>query len=117
MTNEFSPDGSLADVSTAVFRVDKFVVPAAVLHTFIEQMRHIQGLLRNQPGCQRDLLLTQTGGAAEFNVVRIIEWSNAEAVAAATVVMQKKFADEGFDPAAFAKGLGIRTDLGFYGAA
>lgn len=117
MTNEISASEFSKNNSACVFRVDKFVVPVAALHTFIEQMHHIQGLLRGQPGCQRDLLLTQTGGGAEFNVVRIIEWASAQAVADATAVVQKKFADEGFDPAAFANGLGVRTDLGFYGIA
>jgi hypothetical protein len=112
-----SPKNPHSPCAACVYRVDKFVVPVASLHPFIEQMHHIQGLLRGQPGCLRDLLLTQTGGAAEFNVVRIIEWASSQAVADATAAVQKKFAAEGFDPAAFAQGLGVRADLGFYGMA
>lgn len=111
------PNESSASTSAPVFRVDKFVVPAEALPTFIEQMQHIQRAVRSLPGCQRDLLLTQTGGAGEFNVVRMIEWASAQAVAAAVEVMQKKFADEGFDPAAFVQRLGVRADLGLYSKA
>ncbi|WP_332777217.1 antibiotic biosynthesis monooxygenase [Polaromonas sp.] len=113
------PNESSASASTTacVFRIDKFVVPADALPAFIKQMQHIQGAVHGLPGCQRDLLLTQTGGAGEFNVVRMIEWASAEAVAAAQAVVQKKFADEGFDPAAFVQRLGVRADLGFYSKA
>ena len=100
---------------TPVFRVDKFVVPADALPAFIERMQHIQRSVRALPGCRRDLLLTQSGGAGEFNVVRWIEWADAQAIADAQLVIQKQFAEEGFDPTQFfVQELGARADLGLY---
>ena len=65
------------------------------------------------PGCRRDLLLTQTAAACEFNVMRWIEWSDARAIADAPVAMRKRFAGEGFDPTAFfMQKLGARADMG-----
>ena len=98
-----------------VFRVDKFIVPTDALPAFIERMQHIQQSVRALPGCRRDLLLTQTGGAGEFNVLRWIEWTDVQAIADAQAVMQKQFAEEGFDPTAFfVQKLGARADMGLY---
>lgn len=105
------------EVAAAVFRVDKFAVPAASLPAFFAKMREIQQVVRQMPGCRRDLLLQQSGGAGEFNVVRIIEWADALSVEAALAAMQKRFKDEGFDPTAyFVRQLGARTDFGLYRA-
>jgi len=100
-----------------VFRIDKFVVPAEVRATFIAQMHRIQATLRTLPGCQRTLVLDHTGGTGEFNVLTLVEWASEEAVASAAVVVKKKFADEGFDPVAFTRDAGVRSDQGFYAVA
>ncbi|MDM0075538.1 antibiotic biosynthesis monooxygenase [Variovorax sp. J2P1-59] len=105
---------SAALSSTPVFRIDKFVVPTDVRPAFIAQMQRVQDILRTLPGCLRTHVLDQTGGTGEFNVLTLVEWANEEAVASATVVVKKKFADEGFDPVAFTKNAGVRSDQGFY---
>lgn len=108
----------LAALSPApVFRIDKFVVPADVRPAFIAQMQRIQATLRTLPGCQRTLVLDQTGGTGEFNVLTVVEWANTEAVASAAVFVKKKFADEGFDPVTFTRDAGVRSDQGFYAVA
>jgi hypothetical protein len=108
-------DVSASDLATAVFRVDKFVVPTASLPAFIAKMHEIQQAVRQMPGCRRDLLLQQSSGAGEFNVVRIIEWADTATVEAALASMQKRFKEEGFDPTAFfVRQLGARTDFGMY---
>lgn len=112
MSNE-----SFAASSAPVFRIDKFVVPTETLAAFIAQMQRVQQTLRTLPGCLRAHVLNQTGGAGEFNVVTLVEWANAEAVASAAVFVKQKFAEEGFDPVAFTKNAGVRSDLGFYGVA
>jgi hypothetical protein len=102
------------DPSASVFRVDKFVVPAESLPEFIAQMRRAHQTLATLPGCQQKHVLTQTGGDGEFNVVTVVEWANAQAVASAQAVMLRKFEEEGFDPATFRRKLGVRGDSGFY---
>lgn len=103
-----------ADPAAPVFRVDKFLVPAAVLPDFLAQMQRIQGQVRDLPGCLRDLLLTRTGGNGEFNVVRLIEWADAQALTEALPVVQRRFMQQGIDPRAFTEKLGVRADFGFY---
>ncbi|MGF6346509.1 antibiotic biosynthesis monooxygenase [Variovorax sp. W2I14] len=102
--------------SASVFRIDKFVVPAEVVPSFVAQMQRVQQTLHTLPGCLRNHVLTQTGGSGEFNVITLVEWASEQAVAAAQAVVKKKFLDEGFDPVAFVAQNGVRADMGFYGS-
>jgi heme-degrading monooxygenase HmoA len=99
---------------SSTFRVDKFVVPAHALPAFMERVHRIQRMLDGVPGCRQNLVLTQTGGTGEFNVVTVVEWANAQAMDAAKAIVRKKYAEEGFDPASFMQRLGVRADMGIY---
>ncbi|HJV62104.1 MAG TPA: antibiotic biosynthesis monooxygenase [Albitalea sp.] len=104
-------------MSTSLFRVDKFAVPPASLPAFLERVREIHRLLGAQPGCKQNLVLTQAEGTSEFNVVTIVEWADAAAMAQARTTVQAHHAREGIDPAALMRRLGIRGDLSVYAAA
>ena len=108
------PNESSTSTSASVFRIDKFVVPADALPTFMEQVRRTQRALGTIPGCQQNLVLTRTGGSGEFNVMTLVEWVDAQALAVAKAVMQKKYVEEGFDATAFMQRLGVRADMGLY---
>ncbi len=108
------PDVSSPRTSASVFRIDKFVVPSQSLPAFVERIRHVQRMLETLPGCLQKHVLTQTGDASEFDVVTVVEWASADAVASAQAVMQKQLASEGFDLQAFRKKLGVRGDSGLY---
>lgn len=101
-------------VSTPLFRVDKFAVPAASLSAFLARLHSVDRLLATQPGCRQNLVLTHTEGSGEFNVVTVVEWATAEAMARAKATMQAHYAADGFDPPAFMKSLGVRGDLSVY---
>lgn len=58
---------------------------------------HVQRTLGAVPGCRQKHVLTEPGGASEFNVVAVVERSDAQAMVAAQAVVQKQLADEGFD--------------------
>ncbi len=103
--------------SDSVFRIDKYFAPPEALPALLERLRHIQEILSTIPGCQQNLVLTQTGGACEFNVLTIVEWASAQAMNAAKTIVHKKYAEEGFDPASFMIKLGVRAELGIYSSA
>lgn len=107
-------DAVQAPFQPAVLRVDKFTVPPASLRPFLNRMRRTQRTLRTLDGCLRAMLLTQTGGTSAFNVVALVEWADAASLDAAQAFMRRRFDEIGFDPAAFAQGLGVQADLGFY---
>ncbi|MEP6771744.1 MAG: antibiotic biosynthesis monooxygenase [Polaromonas sp.] len=105
---------STTSTSTSLFRIDKFVVPSQSLWAFVERIQQVQQTLGRQPGCLQKHVLTQKGDSSEFDVVTVVEWASADAVAAAQAVMQKQLASEGFDIQAFRKKLGVRGDSGMY---
>lgn len=98
----------------SLFRVDKFAVPAASLGAFLARVHDVDRQLARQPGCRQNLVLTNTDGPGEFNVVTIVEWESAQTMAQAKANMQAQYASEGFDPPAFMKRLGVRGDLSVY---
>jgi hypothetical protein len=107
-------DAVQAPFQPAVLRVDKFTVPPQALRPFLNRMKRTQRTLRTLDGCLRAMPLTQTGGASGFNVVALVEWADTASLDAAQAFMRRRFEEIGFDPAAFAQGLGVQADLGFY---
>jgi len=105
----FSPSAS-----TSVFRIDKFAVSPDSLSAFMGRVQRIRRLLETQPGCKQNLVLTQTGGPGEFNVVTVVEWASAQAMSEAKAAIDAHYAGEGFDPQAFMQSLGVRADLALY---
>ena len=102
--------------TTALYRVDKFTVPAHAVDAFVAQMKHLQATLQAQPGCLHATVLTQLGGPGRFNVLTWVEWQDQAAVDQAAPAMQRQFAVENFDPKAFLQQLGAEADLGLYRA-
>ena len=47
-------------------------------------------------------------------MVTVVEWASAQAIVAAQALVQKKYAEEGFDPKSFMQRLGVRADFGLY---
>ena len=62
--------------NAAVFRVDKFVVPAEAREEILRKVRATHELLRVQQGFVQDFVLEQFSGPGEFNLVTIVEWEN-----------------------------------------
>lgn len=100
--------------AASIFRVDRFVVPAEALPAFMERLRFTQQTLDTVPGCKQNLVLKQEGGPGEFNIITLVEWSDAEAITAAKATMQAKYAEDGFDPVAFMQQLSVQADMGVY---
>lgn len=97
-----------------VYRTDKFVVPAEAWDEFLEKVRITHTLLRTQPGFVRDLLLEQTGGPGEFNLVTVVEWEGPEFIDGARAAVAEKHRADGFHPQDLMRWLGIRADMGSY---
>jgi heme-degrading monooxygenase HmoA len=108
------PNESSTPASASLFRIDKFVVPSPSISAFVERIHHVQRMLGELPGCLQKHVLTQTGDSSEFDVVTVVEWASADAIAAAQAAMQQRLASEGFDLQAFRKKLGVRGDSGMY---
>lgn len=112
--NQPSERRTAREGAPSTYRIDKFAVPQTALAPFIARVRKVQRLLDSQPGCRQNLVLTQTGGSGEFNVVTIVEWASAAEMGYARDILHRHYAAEGFEPETFMRSLGVRADLALY---
>ena len=101
-------------MNSPVFRVDKFVVPAAIKDEFLARISDTHTILQNCDGFVRDQILEQYGGTGKFNIVTIVEWADQAAIDAAVVAVNAARKETGFDPQAYMSESGIEADLALY---
>jgi heme-degrading monooxygenase HmoA len=98
-----------------LYRIDKFIVPAAARAEFLPRVWKTHALLRKQPGFVRDHILEHTDTApGQHIVLTFAEWESEEAVQNARAAVQAMYAQEGFNPHELLARLGIQADLGYY---
>jgi hypothetical protein len=97
-----------------VYRVDKFVVPAAARREVLDRVRQTHEILRRQTGFIRDLILEQSAGPGEFNFVTLVEWQNAAVLAHVRAAVAAFHEEIAFDPQELFTRLGIKADMGTY---
>lgn len=101
-------------ISTGVYRVDKFTVPADVKEEFIGKVKLTHDLLRTLPGFQQDFVLEQATENGDLKIITLVAWENADAMANARTavgIMQK---DIQFNPQDFIQKSGITMERGDY---
>ena len=102
-------------LNSRIYRVDKFVVPAASRDEFLARANAARDLLRQQPGFVLSTYLEQYAGPGEFNIVAIAEWSSQAHADEAKVAIAAFTQQSNVEPQdAFQRRLGIKSDLGFY---
>lgn len=99
----------------AVFKVDRFVVPAAARAEFLERARSIRDFLNTQAGCGQNVVLEQPGEGESSTVVTIVEWQDAEAFANARAAAAARYQASGFSPQALIERLGIKAEMANFG--
>jgi heme-degrading monooxygenase HmoA len=104
------------DTPPHIYRVDKFVVPAAARREFLGKVRSTHQLLKAQPGFVRDVVLEQASGPGRFNFVTLVEWQSQSAMDAAKAAVTAAHATSGFDPQKLLARLGIEADIATYTA-
>jgi len=102
--------------SSPVYRVDKFIVPAAARDEFMARVAMIKDLLQEMPGCRQNLVLEQVAGPGAFNVVTFVEWQDAEALENAKAAVTARYREMNFNPQDLIARLGITADMANYGA-
>ena len=104
------------DASQHIYRVDKFVVPAAARQEFLGRVRSTHQLLKVQPGFVRDVVLEQSSGPGRFNFVTVVEWQSQSTMGAAKAVVMATHAKSGFNSQEMFARLGIEADIANYTA-
>ncbi|MGF7236748.1 MAG: antibiotic biosynthesis monooxygenase [Frankia sp.] len=101
---------------TALYRVDKFVVPDRARDEFWTHVRRTHAVLRDQPGFLDDVLLEKHSGDGRFNAVTVVRWSSAADLPAAKAAVEDSHRAAAFRPAEFFEQAGIDADLANYTA-
>ncbi len=96
------------------YRIDRFVVPHAARAEFIGRVRLTHAVLRQQPGFVQDMLVEQPAGPGAFDVITIVEWSDASATEGARAAVAAMYARDNFDAQELIRRLGIKADFGSY---
>jgi len=97
-----------------LYRVDKFIVPAAGRDEFLARVQDTHAVLRQQEGFLQDMILEQQSGQGSFNLVTVVEWTNADVVGRVSEAVAKRHAEIGFDRNEMIARLGITADIGSY---
>ena len=103
-----------ATADAPLYRIDKFLVPIVAKADFLQRIQRTHALLDSLAGCQQNLVLLGAENGQQLELVTVVQWRNADACAAAKAVVQAHYAEEGFDPGAFMRALGVRADIGSF---
>lgn len=101
-------------MTSDLFRIDRFTVPAAVRAEFLTRIHFIDALLKLQPGCRAHRVFERPVNDGEVAIITVAEWESPEAMAAARDQVGSEYRRQGFDPAAFMARLGVTADIGTY---
>jgi len=101
-------------LTSSVYKVDKFAVPAASIDAFVAKLTETHAFLDDMEGCIQNLILTQESGPGGYNIVTIVEWRDQACLDRARSLAAERYRESGFEPATMIDALGIRADLGNY---
>jgi hypothetical protein len=108
-------DTTASGTSKRLYRIDKFIVPAAARAEFLARVWQTHTLLRKQAGFVRDYVLEHTqSDSGELVLLTFAEWEGPEAVEKARAAVMAMHAEEQFNPQDLFVRLGIKPDLGYY---
>lgn len=97
-----------------VYRLDRFVVPAAARAEFLMRVGQTHEILRRQAGFLQDFLLEQPAEKGATTIVTMVEWDSRETVDRVVPVVQAAHREMGFDPKETVARLGIKAEFGMY---
>jgi hypothetical protein len=100
----------------SIYRVDKFIVPAAGREEFLARVRPTHELLGTMAGCLQNLVLEHVSGPGEFNIVTIVEWDGPAALENARTAIQALHEQQSLKPQEMFVRLGIKADMASYSA-
>jgi len=105
-----------ADKSNRVYRLDRFVVPAAAREEFLSRVQVTHEILRRQHGFLQDFLIEQKLDSGDYAIATLVEWDSQATVERAVPVVKAAHERMGFNPGEFIARLGIKPEIGFYRA-
>jgi len=100
--------------SESLFRIDTFVVPEVARDAFLAKVSETHELLGRMEGCLQNRVLEKVAGPGRFNIVTLVEWSDASSFESAKAFMKNRHAQSGFNAQDFWSRLGIEAEIANY---
>ncbi len=94
--------------------IDRFVVPAAAVEEFSEQVVTIRKFLETLPGLRASTAYGRTESDGAFVCLTVAVWESEDALLRAKDAVQAEYARRGFDPQEMIRRLGIAAERGVY---
>ncbi len=98
----------------AVYRINRFSVPASARSDFIDLLAHTHDVLRAQPGFIDETILELRSGSDEFNLVTIVKFEGEDALQPAISAIAAADAEAGIDRRALSREWGVEAQIAFY---
>jgi hypothetical protein len=102
------------DKSGRVYRLDRFVVPAAARDELLMRVYQTHEILRQQAGFVQDFLLERPGEDGATLIVTMVEWDSHATVDRVVPIVQAAHEKIGFSPKETIARLGVTAELGIY---
>jgi heme-degrading monooxygenase HmoA len=98
----------------SVFRIDRFVVPAAAETEFLAAVTETNTVFEAMDECLQLHVLKQDGQSGGYNYITVAEWASADAIPKARAAVAAKHKAMSLDPPELFARLHIKAELGFY---
>lgn len=97
-----------------VFRIDRFVVPAAAEAEFLSAVAETNTAFDGMDGCLQRHVLKQEGESGDNTYITIVEWASFSAIQKAREAAAAKHKEMNLDPQEMFQRLQIKAELGNY---
>jgi heme-degrading monooxygenase HmoA len=98
----------------AVFRIDRFIVPADSESEFLSDVFETNAALTGMDGCVQHHVLKQDGAAGASNYITVVEWVSFAAIQKAREAVAAKHKEMNLNPQELLNRLQIKAELGNY---
>ena len=109
-----SPLSQVPTGSPSVFRIDRFVVPAAARDQFLGRVMATRDFLATLDGCLQNVVLEEEQTVENSRILTIVEWRDDRAFEAAKAAAAERYRAIGFKPAELIAQLGVKPEFGNY---
>jgi heme-degrading monooxygenase HmoA len=105
---------SASDRDQSVFRIDRFVVPAAAEAEFLTVVTATNTVFEAMDECLQLQVLKQEGSPGSYNYITVAQWASSAAVAKARAAVAARHESMNLNPQEFLTRLNIKAELGYY---
>src|SRR5882724_6776530 len=105
---------STSNQDQSVFRIDRFVVPAAAEAEFLAAVTATNTVFEAMDECLQLWVLKQEGSSGSCNYITVAQWVSPAAIPKARAAVAAKHESMNLDPQELFTRLHIEAELGYY---